>query len=324
MAVINTGLLTKGVKSSFFELFNQLHGEQTVFQDLCTTIPSDSDQENYRWLGSVPVMREWGTGRKAKGLHSEEYNVKNLKYESTIEVDRDEIADDQTGQIAIRVKEQAQRAAWHKDYLIAQLLLNGSGTGYNSYDGVPFFDAAHVSGLSGTQANEANFDVTTVVSASPVPFEPDSTTLYGPQTALAAFNTAVAAMLTFKDDQGEYMHRSHIGGWVVVCSPARLYTWIKAFGATVLGESGTNVPVVGGPPRIISMPDLTSAAVFYVLKTDGVVRPFIFQDREPIEFTSLERDSDEGFRREKYLYGVRARYRVTYGQWQHAYAMTMT
>ncbi len=158
MAVINTGLLTKGLKSSFFETFNQLHGQSTVFQDLCTTIPSDSDQENYRWLGSVPAMREWGTGRKAKGLNSESYNVKNLKYESTIEVDRDEISDDQTGQIAIRVREQAQRAAWHKDYLIAQLLLNGSSTGYNSYDGVPFFDAAHVSGASGSQANEGDFD----------------------------------------------------------------------------------------------------------------------------------------------------------------------
>jgi phage major head subunit gpT-like protein len=61
-----------------------------------------------------------------------------------------------------------------------------------------------------------------------------------------------------------------------------------------------------------------------LLKTDGVIRPFIFQDREPVEFTALTEDSDEGFRREKFLYGVRARYRIAYGYWQYAVRMDFT
>ncbi len=36
-----------------------------------------------------------------------------------------------------------------------------------------------------------------------------------------------------------------------------------------------------------------------------------------MEFKALETGSDEEFMREKYLYGVRARYRVTYGYWQY-------
>ena len=32
-------------------------------------------------------------------------------------------------------------------------------------------------------------------------------------------------------------------------------------------------------------------------------------------------DSDEGFRREKFLYGVRARYRMAYGYWQFGVSM---
>ncbi len=96
---------------------------------------STKDQEKYRWLGSVPRMREWGTGRKAQGLRQEAYDVDNLKYESSIEVDRDEISDDQTGQIRIRIGELAVAAATHKDYLLAQLLINGATSGYNSYDG---------------------------------------------------------------------------------------------------------------------------------------------------------------------------------------------
>ena len=86
MAIINTGLLTKGLRSEFFNRFNRA---TTHFQDLTTRIQSNSDTETYKWLGSLPRMREWGTGRIAKGLGQESYSVENLKYESTLEVDRD-------------------------------------------------------------------------------------------------------------------------------------------------------------------------------------------------------------------------------------------
>ena len=76
--------------------------------------------------------------------------------------------------------------------------------------------------------------------------------------------------------------------------------------------------VLSGAARVISMPWLTDASKWYLLKTDGVLRPFIFQDREPVEFNALAEDSEEGLKREKFLYGVRARYRMAYGYWQFA------
>ncbi len=79
MAVINTGLLTKGLRSEFFDRFGQT---TTFFQDLSTRIPSTSEAETYRWLGTVPRMREWGTGRLARGLRTESYSVENLKSEA--------------------------------------------------------------------------------------------------------------------------------------------------------------------------------------------------------------------------------------------------
>jgi phage major head subunit gpT-like protein len=96
---------------------------------------------------------------------------------------------------------------------------------------------------------------------------------------------------------------------------------LEAVNATLVAST-TNV--LQGAARVIALPHLTSADVWYLLKTDQAVRPFIFQDREPIEFTALERDSDEGFKREKYLYGVRARYRITYTYWQYTVKVTFT
>jgi phage major head subunit gpT-like protein len=298
VAVINTGLLTKGLRSEFFSRYDATPVQYT---ELATRIPSNSDSETYRWLGTVPKMREWGTGRLAKGLRSESYSVENLKYEATIEVDRDEIADDQTGQIRLRVGELAQRAATHKDYLIAQLLINGETAGYNSYDGVSFFNDAHVSGESGSQDNKLTYDAANADNPSETEFK-------------AALKQGIATMLAFQDDRGDPMALSATG-LVCVVPVAMYFTALEAINATIINNTSN---LLQGVARVVSFPWLTDASKWYLLKTDGVVRPFIFQDREPVEFTALAEGSEEAFKREKFLYGVRARYRLAYGYWQFA------
>ncbi len=301
MAIINTGLLTKGLRSEFF---NRFESTATYFQDLSTRIQSNSDSETYKWLGSIPRMREWGTGRVAKGLGTESYSVENLKYESTLEVDRDEIADDKTGQVRIRVSELADRAATHKDYLLSQLLINGETSGFNSYDGVSFFNDAHVSGSSGSQDNKLTYNATDADSPTTTEFK-------------ESLKSAIANMMGFKDDQGDPMSIS-ASGLLCVVPTTMFLTAMEAINATMINNT-TNV--VAGAARVIAFPWLTDLSKWYLLKTDGVIRPFIFQDREPVEFTALTEDSDEGFRREKFLYGVRARYRMAYGYWQFGVSM---
>jgi phage major head subunit gpT-like protein len=298
MAVINTGLLTKGLRSEFFERFRST---PTYYQDLATRIVSTADSETYRWLGTVPQMREWGTGRLARGLRSESYSVANLKYEATLEIDRDEIADDQTGQIRPRIGELAQRAATHKDYLLGSLLASGGTSGFNSYDGVTFFADTHASGTSGPQSNVVALDVANGTDPTVEEFK-------------AAMKQAIARMLTFKDDQGAPMVLQTSGLHCVV-PPSLYFAALEAVNATVVADSSN---VLQGIARVISLPWLSAADKWYLLKTDGVVRPFIFQDREPVEFGSLAENSDDAFRREKFLYGVRARYRMAYGYWQYA------
>ncbi|MBN1512812.1 MAG: Mu-like prophage major head subunit gpT family protein [Phycisphaerae bacterium] len=298
MAIINTGLLTKGLRSEFFQRFGTV---PTFYQDLSTRIPSTSDHETYRWLGTVPQMREWGTGRVAKGLRTESYSVENLKYEATLEVDRDEIADDQTGQIRIRVAELAERAATHKDYLISRLLVVGTAAEAVGYDGAPFFSSSHVSGQSGAQSNDLDAGASTGTSPTSEEFK-------------AAMKSAIAQMLTFRDDQGQPMPLT-AGGLVCVVPPILYFTALEAIQATMLNSTSN---VLQGIARVIAFPWLTDESTWYLLKTDGVIRPFIFQDREPVEFNTLTEDSEEGFLREKFLYGVRARYRMAYGYWQYA------
>lgn len=304
MAIINTGLLTKGLRSEFF---NRFDATASHFQDISTRIVSNSDSETYKWLGELPRMREWGGGRVARGVRTESYSVENLKYESTLEVDRDEIADDKTGQIRIRIGEMAARAATHKDFLISQLLISGETAGFNSFDGVSFFNNAHISGSSGAQDN-------LLTSTAVVPADPSTTEFK------SGLKQAIGTMIGFKDDQGDPMSISSTGLVCVVPSTMFL-TALEAISASVVNNTSN---LLVGAATVIAFPWLSDASKWYLLKTDGVVRPFIFQDREPVEFTALTEDSDEGFRREKFLYGVRARYRMAYGYWQFAVRIDFT
>ncbi len=298
MAIINTGLLTKGLRSDFFDHFERTPNH---YKDLATRVVSTADREDYRWLGTVPRIREWDQGRLAQGLRTESYSVENLKYEATIEVDRDEVSDDQTGQIRMRIAELAQRAATHKDYLISQLLTGGETAGNDSYDGVSYFNATHASGESGNQSNLLTFDASSSDAPTVEEFK-------------EALKQALGTMLSFKDDQGEPMLIT-ASSLVCLVPPTMLFTASEAINATIVGSS-TNV--LQGIARVIALPWLTDKSKWYLLKTDGVIRPFIFQDREPVEFGALAEDSDEGFRREKFFFGVRARYRLAYGYWQFA------
>jgi phage major head subunit gpT-like protein len=301
MAVINTGLLTKGLRSEFF---NRFEATPTLFTDLATRVVSNADRETYRWLGTVPKMRAWGAGRLTQGLRSESYSVENLKYEATIEVDRDEVSDDQTGQIRLRIAELAQRAATHKDFLLSQLFSEGETTGL-SYDGVTFFNTDHVSGQSGAQSNLLTADASDTDAPTTEEFK-------------HALRQAIATMLAFKDDQGEPMMLD-TSGLVCVVPPNLMFAALETVNATLVGSTSN---VMQSAARVVSMPWLDDPAKWYLVKTNGVIRPFIFQDREPVEFTALTEESDEGFRREKFLYGVRARYRMTYGYWQFAVRTT--
>lgn len=304
MAVINTGLTQAGLKSEFFAEYN---ATEKHYKKLATEIKSNRDKETYKFLGTVPQMREWGNGRLAKGLRSESYDIKNLKYESTIEVDRDEYDDDQTGQLGVRVRELGERAGTHPDYLMSYIINNGHVDGFNAYDGVPFFSEAHESGASGAQSN--------LLESGAVAGDNPTT-----QEFRASLAKAIQAMLGLKDDQGEPMMVS-VKGLVCVVPASMYFTASEAISASLVENTNNALQNVA---RIIGFPRLTAPNKWFLFNTSGAVRPFVFQNRAPVEFQSLMEDSEENFKREKFLFGVRARYGFTYGYWQKAVSVEFT
>lgn len=304
-AVVNTGLLTKGLRSEFFE---KLNAEPTYFQDLCTVVKSNADQEVQRWIGALPMMRAWGNGRLAQGLLTEGYTIVNETYESTIEADQNEVNDDQTGQIRMRILEMAEYAATHKDFLVAQLLMNGAAAGYHSYDGVPFFDTAHVSGDSGNQDNDLTMNIVDPTRPTTAEFR-------------SALEAMISALMGFKNDKG-HPRNLDSDGLVAVVPVNYWFVALEALSAAIISNT-TNV--IAGLAKVIKFPWLTVNDEFFLLKTNRTRRPFIFQDREPVSFVAIDSpDSEEVFNTGKYKFGTRARYKLAYGEWATAVRMKFT
>jgi len=303
MAVVSTGLSEAGTRAEFFARFQAV---QAIWSELCTRIPTTRDHEHFRFLGAMPQMREWGTGRLAKGLLSESYEVAVGKYECTLEVDRDAIDDDQTGEIRIRIGEMAEVAATHKDYLLEGLLNNGAAAGFLAYDGQPYFSNAHESGQSGAQDNKLTFAAATGTTPTVAEFR-------------AAITQAIATMVAYKDEQGQPLRLSpNPAGFVLVTPPALMFTAMEAVGLPLAPTTDNPVArnIIQNVAAVRTLPGLSSSAMFYLCKNDVTVRPFILLDRMPIEFKALAEGSAEEFKREIYLYGVRGRYQLAYGRWQ--------
>lgn len=131
-------LIFKGFKATYTDAYlaAPTHGDK-----IAMTVPSAGREETYGWLGNFPNMREWIGPRHVKNLAAHGFTIKNRKFESTIEVNRDDIADDKIGVYKPAFSEMGQASKRHPEELIFGLLASGFAT--TCYDGQNFFDAEH-------------------------------------------------------------------------------------------------------------------------------------------------------------------------------------
>ncbi|EFO30940.1 major head subunit [Roseibium sp. TrichSKD4] len=104
-------------------------------------IPSTSSENEYGWLGDWPSLREWIGERVIKQLSGESYKIRNKPFESTVEVDKYKIQDDNIGVYAGRFKAMGRAVSRWPDEVVWPVLSAGFST--TCYDGQNFFDTDH-------------------------------------------------------------------------------------------------------------------------------------------------------------------------------------
>ena len=104
-------------------------------------IKSDSKSNTYAWLSQFPAFREWVGSRLHKTALETAYTVVNKKFESTLDVQRTDVEDDNFGHYGGIAESYGQSVGDLMNDLIYQAVAAGIST--VCYDGQYFFDTDH-------------------------------------------------------------------------------------------------------------------------------------------------------------------------------------
>jgi phage major head subunit gpT-like protein len=298
-------LLLPGLKAEFAQAYrNEI--DLSVADTIATVINTTLPVQRYSWLGAVPAMREFIDERRPSGMSAHTVTIEDKTFESTIAVDRKAIEDDQLDLIRLRIRDLAFRVSAHRQQIVVDALAGGfTGVGY---DGEALFSTAHPTFGANTHGNRT----TDALSAA----------------ALAA---GIEKMMTVPDDTGTPLG---VMPDTLVVGPKLQWQATELIDSPVVVYKGNSADTAASTPyknalqgrlKLVVSPFLTGASddYWFLLDTKRPIKSVILQQRSdvPVEFSALDKASgaEAAFMRDRFYYGVRARYNVGYGLWQCAY-----
>lgn len=131
--------LRTSIKSEFAKRLEEQ--EQDTANIVATIITSSSSSNTYGWLEKFPQMREFVGERVLQSITESGYALANKTYESTLEVKRTDIEDDNLGIYPTISRGMADEVTSFKNRNIATIMKNGFSS--LCYDGQNFFDTDH-------------------------------------------------------------------------------------------------------------------------------------------------------------------------------------
>lgn len=265
---------------------------------LAMLVPSTTAIETYAWMADIPGFKEWQGERTVENLKSRAAQVTNKKYQDTIKIPREKLEDDQYGIYGSYAEMMGVAARKLPDELLAVLIKAANAT--TTWDGQYYFDTDHPVNMddstSGTQSN--NFTSTALTSAN--------------------YASVRAAMLAYKGESGRYMN---VTPNTLVVPPQLEKTAKEIVAAEIIPGSAANTTngsnVMKGTADVIVIPDLASASTtWYLADTTKPVKPFVWQERTPVEFVPKFNPQDERvFWDDEYHFGGRIRGAAAHGLW---------
>lgn len=279
-----------------------------LYPRIATVVPSEAAEEKYGWLGGMPGIREWVGDRVFNQLRAADYELKNKHWESSLLVSKTDIADARVLKYNLLIDQLAAEAGYHPDELLFQVLVAGEST--VCFDGQFFYDTDHVWASSGTQDNDLTFAAATGTTPTSAEFR-------------AAYNAAYAKMLSYKNDQGKPFFRptqsQEVNRPLVHVGPTLYPIALEAL--TARFDTNGNPIVILGNPEVQSIAYLTDATKMYVHDTSGPMKPFVFQEREPL---SRQVKGSDDLETKDLKFMTEARYNAGYLAWWKSVLTTFT
>lgn len=310
--------LEAALKVIFLQEVNTLKPD---YERVCTTIKTTQETQDYGWVGSPPAIREFIDERVGKGLAVSGMKITDKTWEATLAISRRTLENDQIGAIHTQIREMAQRMIQGVDEyaftMLRESYLGVYGSGFDNWD------------KNGASRGSVYFTSDSHTYPEPAEY----TTVQDNYTTGALTDTtlwtAYTKMMTVKDDRGKIMpHKPDL----IVCAPQVWKTALQLVTPMTLSVAAT-VAYANVSPQlqldVLPSPywvDVTAGNAkncWALARTTGTMKPLILQLFSPaangqlFEFSSLEGNSDNGFMRDMYYYGIRGRWNMAYGDWKN-------
>jgi phage major head subunit gpT-like protein len=262
-------------------------------------VTSDTELETYGWMDRLPKMRQWVGPRTLNNAPLRSRSVTNLDWELTEVIPRNKFLDDKLGLYAPIAKNMGWQAKKLHDQQLA-LLIQANPVGF---DNVAFFSASHLTNIddatSATQSNLLSLALTpsnysaarakmrSWLGRDGQPFGSRPTLLVvPPQLEEAALNILNSDFI----------------------APA-------LFGGQTQVGANDNKNVLKGTANCLVIDELSNdPTAWYLLDNDGMIKPFLVQERQAPNFVYLNNPTDPNvFFRKEFIFGVdsRSAYDVT-------------
>lgn len=280
--------LNTSVRATFMRAYDGT--DETWHERLVSKVPSMGASNTYPFSIDPGAVREWSSGERViQSLQLGSYQVFNTRYEKTVGINRDQLADDQTGGLMIRTREIGRKFKQHPDEVIAAIIA-ANPTGL---DGVALFHATH-------QRN---------------PAAPDGNTFANLYTSKALTKDNLmavrAAMRSRKGPDGLVLRTRPT---LILIPPSleamALEITRAAFVATTAGTASQENVIKGMfDYLVIDQLEAQSATTWYLCDVSTEDKPFIMQERDPLEIVTQFAPSDPAvFNRNEYVWGATIRY----------------
>lgn len=277
----------------------------------------ESDQpngEDYAWLGQTPSLGEWKGSRKSRELTEYDYTIKNVPFQSSIDVKRIEMEYDKTSQVLSRVRNLAQKTNQHWAILLSDLIEKGESE--KCYDGSHFFSDTHQDKQKDSPLQDNLLDFNAAAPSKLTSSEAEAVIL-----------ESIEKMMGFKDDVGEPMNED-ANSFRIMVPLNQMTPFSQAIGNPIIVDGGTsrtntiaNVQGAIGDLTFSLSPTvrLSATSEVYTFREDSITKAFIRQELdEGVRLTAKGAGSEYEHDTDMHQYGVSVRRNVGYGYWQYA------
>lgn len=299
--VASPNVVLKGLNASFMEGVQEVR--PSLVPRLAQRIESDTLSEKYVYPTAVAKPRKWVDDRVPTNIDALLlFELLNDTFEVTLKIKGDLIMDAKAFGFSDLMREAGMSMAMYPDELISLLIKNGATAGNLAYDGNVFYSDTH---FFAGNTNGSNID----------------NKLAGTGTTVAQIKadvqTAIGALRTFVDDKGRLINPIRAGAdqLAIVCHPSIEWNVREALNAAIISNTSN---ILQGAADVLPDGYQTDLNDWTLHFTGMPTKPFIFQDREPINTSVIGFDSEE-YKKTGYVWIVgRMRLKMGYHRFERS------